>query len=171
MSTSDSNSNTSSPHPSSLAPGTATPTLSASPSRLSGRTSDTIATNAPFNSADPWQTITDAMSTANIPPDTLRSLQTRNLERRGQATAVQQATLDRPREQVVVENADVLDARGNRARDNARTLRQMRAVHGRADVVYDETDRELLLRRYQRSPRRQELITMGIGWSEDGRNL
>ena len=172
MSTYDSNSNTSSPHPSSLAPGTATPTLSASPSRLSGSTSDTNATNTPFNSADPWQTITDAMSTANVPPDTLRSLQSRNLERRVQATAVQPATLDRPREHVPAEHADTLDARANRARDNARSLRQMRATHGRADVVYDEIDRELLLRRYQRSPRREEgLITMGIGWSEDGRNL
>lgn len=172
MSTYDSNPNTSSPHPSSLAPGTATPTLSASPSRLSGSTRDTNATNTPFNSADPWQTITDAMSTANVPPDTLRSLQSRNLERRVQATAVQPATLDRPREQVPAEHADTLDARANRARDNARSLRQMRATHGRADVVYDEIDRELLLRRYQRSPRREEgLITMGIGWSVDGRNL
>lgn len=172
MPNSNSNSNTSSPHPSSLATGTATPTLSASPSRLSASTSDTIATNTPFNSADPWQTITDAMSTANIPPDTLRSLQSRNLERRAQATAVQQATLDRPREQMIVEHADALEARGNRARDNARSLRQMRAAHGRADVVYDEIDRALLLRRYQRSSRREEgLTTMGLGWSEDGRNL
>lgn len=170
MSNSDSNANTSSPNTSSLAPGTATSTLSASPSRISASSSDTTATNTPFNPADPWQTITDAMSTANIPPDTLRSLQSRNLERRVQATAAQQATLDRPREQSMAEHA--VEARGIRARDNARSLRQMRAAHGRADVVYDEIDRELLLRRYQRSPRREEgLITMGIGWSEDGRNL
>ena len=171
---SNSNSDASLPNPSSLAPGTATPTLSASPSRLSTSTSDTIATNNPPTSTDPWQTITDAMSTANVPPDTLRSLQSRTLERRvqAQATAVQQANLDRPREQMMVEHADSLEARGNRAGDNAGSLRQMRAAHGRANVVYDEIDRELLLRRYQRSPRREEgLVTMGIGWSDDGRNL
>lgn len=172
MSNSNSNSSTASPHPSSLAPDTATPTLSASPSRLSTSTSDTVTTNSPFNPADPWQTIANAMSTANIPPDTLRSLQSRNLERRVQATAVQQTTVDRSREQTMVEHADALETRGNRVRDNARSLRQMRAGHGRADVVYDEIDRESLLRRYQRTPRQQEgLATMGIGWSEDGRNL
>lgn len=175
MSNSHSNSNASSPHPLGLAPGTATPTLSASPSRLFASTGDTTVTNTPLNPADPWQTITDAMSTANTPPDTLRSLQSRNLERRIQGTAVQQATLDRrlqsaqgpqAREQMLVEHADALEARGNRARDNARSLRQMRAAHGRADVVYDEIDRELLLRRYPGSTRGGEgLITMGIGWS------
>ncbi len=165
-----SNSHRSSPHPSTLAPGTATPTLSASPSRLSAGTNDTVASNAPFSSTDPWQTITDAMLTANIPPDTLRSLQSRNLERHVQATAVQQASLDRIREQIMAEHADALGARGNRARDAS--LRQMRAAQGRADVVYDEVDRELLLRRFYRSPRREaDLTTMGIGWSGDGRNL
>ena len=173
MSNSNSNSDPSLNHPSSLAPGTATPTLSASPSRLSASTSDTVATNTPSNSTDPWQTITDAISTANDPPDTLRSLQSRTLERRVQATAVQQANLDRPREQTMLEHENALEARGTRARDTAGSLRQMRAAHGRADVVYDEIDRELLLRRYRRSPRREEglVVTMGIGWSEDGRNL
>lgn len=172
MSSSNSNFDTSSPHPSSLAPGTATPTLSASPARLSASTSDTIASNTPFNPADSWQTITDPMSTTNVPPDTLRSLQSRTVERRVQAAAVQQATLDHPRELMTGEHADALEARGNRARDNARSLRQMRAAHGRAEVVYDEIDRELLLRRYRRTSGRENgLITMGIGWSEDGRNL
>ena len=159
ISNSNSNPHTSSPHPSSLAPGTATPTFSASPSRLSADRNDIIASNAPFNAADPWQTITDAMSTGSTPPDTLR-------------TAVQQASLERIREQIVAEHADALGARGGRARDNARSLRQMRAAHARADVVYDEVDRELLSRRYQRSPRRVAgLVTMGIGWSGDGRDL
>ena len=172
ISNSNSNSHTSSPHPSSLAPGTATPTLSASPSRLAADANDVIASNAPSSPVDPWRTISDAMSNANIPPDTLRSLQSRNLERRAQATAVQQASLDRIREQVMTEHADALEARGTRARDNARSLRQMRAAHARADIVYDEVDRELLLRRYQRSHRPGEgLTTMGIGWSEDGRDL
>lgn len=83
-----------------------------------------------------------------------------------------QAALDRSREQNMAQHADALEARGNRVRENARSLRQMRAAHGRADAVYDEIDRELLSRRYQRSSRLQEgLVTMGIGWSEDGRNL
>ena len=164
MSNSNSNSDASSPHSSSLAPGMAAPTLSASPSRLSASTSNTFATSTSFNHADPWQTITNAMATANIPPDTLRSLQSRNLERRMQATAVQHATQDRRLQSAQGPQARELEARGNRARDHA--LRQMRAAHGRADVVYDEIDRELLLRRY-----REGLITMGIGWSEDGRNL
>ena len=167
-SNSNPNSQSSPPHPSSLAPGTATPTISASPSRLSASTNDVIASNT----ADPWQTITDAMSTANIPPDALRSLQSRNLERRVQATAVQQASLDRIREQIMAEHADALEAWGNSARENARLLRQTRAAHARADAVYDEVDRELQSRRNQGSPRREEgLITMGIGWSEDGRYL
>ena len=172
MHNSNSDPHTSSPHSSTLAPGTATPTLSASPARLSAGSNEVIASSPHFNPADPWQTITDAMSTANIPPDTLRSLQSRNLEHRAQATAVQQASLDRIREQMTAEHVDALEARGNRARDNARSLRQMRAAHARADVVYDEIDRELLMRRTQRSPRRGEgLTTMGIGWSEDGRDL
>ena len=159
-------------HSSSLTPGTATPTLSSSPSHISAGRNDINASNTPFNPADPWQTITNAVSTPNVPPDTLRSLQSRNLERRVQATAVQQASLDRIREQIMAEHADPSEARGSRARENARSLRQMRAAHGRADVVYDGVDREFLLRRYQRSPRREEgPITMGIGWSEDGRNL
>ena len=168
ISNSNSNSQSSPPHPSSLAPGTATPTISASPSRLSASTNDVVASNT----TDPWQTITDAMSTANIPPDALRSLQSRNLERRVQATAVQQASLDRIREQIMAEHADALEAWGNSARENARLLRQTRAAHARADVVYDEVDRGLQSRRNQGSPRREEgLITMGIGWSEDGRDL
>ena len=159
------------PHSLSLAPGTATPTLSASPSHIPTGTNDITTNNTPFNLAGSWQTITNAVSTPNIPPDTLRSLQSRNLERRVQATAVQQASLDRIREQIMAEHADPLEARGSRARDNARLLRQTRAAHGRADVVYDGVDREFLLRRYQRSPREEGPITMGIGWSEDGRNL
>ena len=172
MSNSNSTSATSSPHPSNLIPGTATPTLSASPSRLSASTSDTVVTSTPFNPADPWQTISDAMSTANIPPSTLRSLQSRNPGSREQATAIQSAVLDPAREQMTVEDADTTEARRDRARDNPRSLRQMRAAYSRADVLYDEIGRELLLRRYRRiSSRMNGIITMGIGWSEDGRRL
>ena len=172
MPNSDSNAEPPSPHSSSLTASAGISVPSTSPSRLSAGTNDTLTSNNLFNRADPWQTISDAMSTANIPPNTLRNLQSRNLERRVQAAAVQQASLDRIREQIMAEHADALGARGNRARDNARSLRQIRTVHGRADVGYDGVDQELLLRRYPESPGRDEgLITMGIGWDEDGRNL
>ena len=168
----NSTSDISSPRPSSLALGTVSPNLSASPSRLPTSANDIHTGNTPSNRTDPWQTISDGMSTANIPPNTLRSVQSRNLERRMQAAALQQASLDRVRDQIMAEHVDALAARGNRARDNARSLRQIRAVHDGADVVYDGADRELLLRRYQRNPGLEEgLITMGIGWSKDGRNL
>jgi len=184
ISNSNSNSNNSSPHPSSgLAPiGTATPTLSVTPSRLPSSTPDT---NIPqFDPSDPWQTISDAMGASNMPPDTvarLRGLQSRHLERRMQAHGAAQTTtpqhtraLQRASEQTVSAHADVVEARVTRARDaNARALRQMRA--SRADVVYDDGDREDLLRRFgePRQRRREDAgpTTMGIGWSEGGRHL
>ncbi|KAM0801734.1 hypothetical protein BDR22DRAFT_888194 [Usnea florida] len=163
---------TSSLSSSNLIPGLATTNLSASPSRLSAGTSDIVATSTPFNPADPWQTITDAMSTANIPPGTLRSLQSRNPGSREQATAIQPTAFDPAREQMAIEDADTVEAQRDRTRDNPRSLRQMRAAYSRADVLYDEIGRELLLRRYRRiSGRMNGTSTMGIGWSEDGRNL
>lgn len=184
ISNSNSHSNDSSPQASySLAPiGTATPTLSASPSRLPSSTNDNATSH--LLDTDPWQTITDAMGASNMPPDTiarLRSLQSRNLERSIQARAVPQATIDRrmqalqgTREQSMAAHADAVEARVNRAREaNVRALRQSRA--SRADVVSDEIDREVLLRRLdepRRRPRSEDgVTTMGIGWSPQGRNL
>ena len=167
--------NTSSPHPSGLAPiGTATPTLSASPSRLPASSTDNGSPLpvALFN-RDPWETISDAMGSANIPTDTIariRSLQSRNLDRRMQASQAQQ-----PTQQTITARADAVTARVDRAREsNARALRQMRAAVGRPDFVYEEVDRDVLLRRLDqpRVSRPEEgVVTMGIGWSGDGRNL
>ena len=184
ISNSNSHSNDSSPQASSsLAPiGTATPTLSASPSRLPSSTNDNAMSH--LLDTDPWQTITDSMGASNIPSDTtarLRSLQSRNLERSIQARAVPQAATDRRMqalqdagEQTMAAHADAVEARVNRAREaNVRALRQSRA--SRADVVYDEIDREVLLRRLDEPRRRPRseggVTTMGIGWSPEGRNL
>ena len=185
ISNSLSNTATSSPHPSSsLAPiGTSTTTISASPSRLPSSNSELPAPPV-FDASDPWQTISDAMGSNNMPPDIiarLRSLQSRNHERRNQATTAPQQTLDRrmqaiqgARERSRADHTDAVEAIANRTREtNARVSRQTRA--SRADVVYDEVDREVLSRRLddpRRRPRYDEgPVTMGIGWSLDGRNL
>lgn len=175
ISNSNSNSNTSAPYTFSLAPiGIETQNLSTSPARLPSNTSNEATTNdsTPINPADPWHTIADAMGSLNSPVDTvtrLRNLQSRNSERRMHSPQFPQA-----REQTMAEQVDGVEARVNRARDaTARALRQMRAAHGRAGIMYDEIDREFILRRYQRSPRGVDaaVMTMGIGWNEDGRSL
>ena len=177
-----SSSNASSPQPSSsLAPiGTATPTLSASPSRLPSSSADL--TTPHLLDSDPWQTITDAMGGSNMTPDTmarLRSLQARNLERNNQNRPASQSHMDRrtqalqalqgAREQSMVGIADAVEARVNRTREaNLRNSRQARASRG-ADVMYDEIDREVLFRRRERGD--VGVTTMGIGWSVEGRYL
>ena len=177
-----SSSNASSPQPSSsLAPiGTATPTLSASPSRLPSSSADLTVPH--LLDLDPWQTITDAMGGSNMTPDNmarLRSLQARNLERNNQTRPAPQSNMYRSsqamqamqgaREQTMVGIADAVEARVNRAREaNLRNLRQTRASRG-ADVMYDEIDREVLFRRRERGD--VDVTTMGIGWSVEGRYL
>ena len=187
ISSSNSNlsSDISSPHPSSsLTPiGSNNSTFSTSPSRLPSGNS-AIPVPHLFEASDPWQTISDAMGSARMSPDTaarLRGVQSRSHERRLQSNTSPQVTTDRriqaiqeARERSRAEHADAVEAITNRAREaNARGSRQMRA--SRADVVYDEIDREVLLRRLdepRRRPRNEEgVITMGIGWSVDGRNL
>lgn len=182
---SNSNNNSSSPHPSSsLAPiGTGTPTLSASPSRLPSGTTE-IPVPHLFDGSDPWQTISDAMGAANMSPDTIariRGLQSRNREFQVRATATPHTTLDRrmqaiqgARERSRAEHADAVEAITNRAREtNARISRQMRA--SRADAAYDDTDHEVPSRRLDEPRRRtrneEGVVTMGIGWSVDGRDL
>lgn len=172
-----SNSNSTNPS-SNLAPiGTATPTLSASPSRLPTNSSD-MAVPHLFDASDPWQTISDAMGSPNMPADTmarLRGLQSRNMERRLQAAGTPQATIDRRMQALQRsrnEHAEAMEAITNRAREsNARA----RVRASRADAVYEEIEREVSLRRMQqpsRGPSGDEgVFTMGIGWSVDGRNL
>ena len=184
ISNSNSNANNdSSQQSASLVPiGPGAPTLSTSPLRIPSSAPDS---NVPqIDPSDPWQTISDAMGASNMPPDTiarLRSLQSRNLERRMQATGTTPTstsrrthTSQRAGEQTMTTNAHAYDVRVHRAREaNARALRQTRAI--RADVP-DELDREVLLRNAE-EPRRRRVredegpTTMGIGWSEEGRHL
>ena len=167
-----------------LAPiGSGPPTLSASPSRLPAGSSEMPARQF-MDTSDPWHTISDAMGTSNLSLETiahLRALQSRNHERRTQATAVPQANIDRhieaiqgARERFMAEHADVTEATTDRAsQPNARPSRHTRA--NRADLVHDEIDRETLSRRLDEPRRRtrndEGIVTMGIGWSPDGRNL
>lgn len=73
------------------------------------------------------------------------------------------------REQTMVGIADAVEARVNRAREtNLRNARQARASRG-ADVMYDETDRDILIRRRERGD--MGVTTMGIGWGVEGRYL
>ena len=157
---------------SSLAPigTTGSNVLSRSPSRLPSGTSEIPVPHLP-DPSDPWQTISDAIGPDNMSPDTiarLRSLQSRNHERRMQA-------IQGARERSRAEHPDTVEAFSVRVREtNARFARQMRA--SRADVVYDEIDRDVPSRRYE-DPRRRAarsedgVVTMGIGWDVDGRNL
>ena len=154
---------------SSLAPvGTAIPPLSTSPSRLQ---SGSNLTGSPHLMAvDPWDTIINSMSSTNLPGDVMSrfgSLRSRNLDRRMQAQALENS--------LAIARADPGASRTDRTRGtNARAVRQMRAAVGRADPVYDEIDREVLLRRVHppRYPRPNEgVVTTGIGWSWDGRSL
>ena len=162
--------------------GGGTPVLSSSPSRLPSNASE-AASYAPDGS-DPWHTISDAMGSANVPPDTValfRNLQSRNMERRLQAAGTPQATIDRRmqaiqgnRERSRNEHAEAMDSITNRARESIARPRYNRV--SRIDVVDDEISREReMLRRIdepRRRPRSDEGIhTTGIGWSTDGRNL
>jgi len=176
VSNADSTSNTSLPHHA--------PTLSTSPSSLPANTVDTTVSHL-FAASDPWQTITDAMGSTNVPPDTIaqhRGLQSRTPEHRTQANAVtidnrmqaRMQALQEARERTRPQHAEPMEVPTNRAREaNARAFRQMRA--SRADVVYDEIDREAVSRRLDEPRRRTRtedgVVTMGIGWSVDGRNL
>ena len=168
---------------SSLAPiGTATPTLSASPSRLPSGNLETAVSNT-FDTLDPWHTISDAMGSTAMLPDTiarLRGLQSRHHERRAQAAVPQigpdrrmqpaQGAQERPR----ADHTEAMEAIVSRTREtNARSFRQTRAH--RADFAHDETDREILSRRTEEPRRRRRfeegVVTMGLGWSVDGRKL
>ena len=163
ISNSNPTNHSSSAHPSNLAPiGTATPTLSASPSRIASVTQ----TTAQPSGSDPWQTISEALDpnvamhgTANRLPQIRRERDAaamRTLERRMQQQQQQQQT-----------------AHSNRVRStNTQRLRHLheRAVSRVAAGESGYDDRELdMLRRL--AGRDDGLGTMGIGWSSDGRNL
>lgn len=135
-------------HPSSLASvGTVTPTLSASPSRLPSTTEATAAPSIP-PPRDPWITIVDLMGSGGSASQRREPLP-RNLDRRVQAAA------------------------------RFRTEDRLRQLHGltvertrNGDDPYDEQDLDILRRPQETRGRRDDsLVTMGIGWSRDGRKL
>ncbi len=162
ISNSNPTNHSSSTHPSNLAPiGTATPTLSASPSRIASATQ----TTARPSSSDPWQTISEAMDpsmamldAANRLPQIRRERDTaaiRTLERRMQQQQQQTAHLNRMR--------NVNTQRPRHMHESAAS----RASVGEID--YDDHESHPLTR----LPARPEdgVGTMGIGWGSDGRNL
>ena len=184
---SNANSNVNSTSSSNLAPiGMDNSSLSASPSRLHSNSSD-IASYLP-ESADPWHTISNAMGSANVPPDTealfrslqSRTMESRNMERRLQAAGTPRATIDRrmsaflnSRERSRNEQVEAMEAITNRTRENLARARYIR--NSRADVD-DEISREQEMLRRLDEPRRRPrsddgVVTMGIGWDPDGRHL
>ena len=155
----------SSSHPSSLAPiGTATPTLSASPSRLASATETTAAASPGI---DPWQTIADAIGPR---PGTHIADATTRLHR--ERDNVLARTVDRRVQQQQA-------ARLERARNTSANMARLRQLHGittgrlgSTEGLYDDNELDILRRLQETRGRREEGVgTMGIGWSEDGRNL
>ncbi len=151
----------SSTHPSNLAPiGTATPTLSASPSRMAPSTQ----TATQPSGSDPWQTIYEAMDpsiamldVANRLPQIRRERDAaagRNLERRMQQQQQQVAHMNR------VRSTDTQRPRHLHERAASRM-----AV---GESVYGDHDSNTLRRLVGRD---EGVGTMGIGWGTEGRNL
>lgn len=161
--------NSNSAHPSSLAPiGTATPTLSASPSRLASTTEGTATLTT---SREPsWQTMVEA-----IPPGTPIGEAAIRL-RRERDTALAR-TVDRRVQQQ--QQATQQAARLERVRNASANMQRLRQLHGmtveRARAVenlYDDHELDMLRRIQETRGRRDEGVrTMGVGWSDNGRNL
>ena len=156
-------SNSSSSHPSNLVPiGTATPTLSASPSRLA---SAPVTTAPTPTSTDPWQTIVEA-----IAPGTGTGDAATRLRRERERDTAFARTADRRAQQQAAQTERMRTSRANVAqlRQLHRTVERVTAGEGTID------DHELdMLRRLQepRSRRDDGVGTMGIRWSWDGRYL
>lgn len=161
--------NSSSAHPSSLAPiGTATPTLSASPSRLASSSEATV--SAPTSREPSWQAMVEAIA----PGTPIGEAATRLRRERDTALA---RTVDR-RVQQQQQQATQQAARLERVRNASANMQRLRQLHGmtveRARAVENLwDDHELELRRFQESRGRRDegVRTMGVGWSDDGRNL
>lgn len=158
-------------HPANLMPiGTATPTLSASPSRLASTTETTAAAAPP---TDPWQTIAEAISpgtgtgtgTGTHVGDAAARL------RRERDTALTRTVERRAQQQQA--------ARLERARNTSANMARLRQLHGMtvgrvaaAEAIYDDNELDVLRRLQETRGWREEGVgTMGIGWSRDGRNL
>lgn len=154
-------------HPSSLAPiGTATPTISASPSRLPSSTETTSTASTPA-SGDAWQPLVESLG----PVITVDASAARLRAARDTAFA---RTLDRR-----VQQQQLQAARLERVRNTSANMQRLRQLHGmtveRARAVehlYDDHELDMLRRIQETRGRRNERVgTMGVGWSRDGRNL
>ena len=155
ISNSNSQNTPSSSHPSNLAPTrTTTPPLSASPSRLPPTTE---VETPPSGPNDPWQTISDAMV-----PGPLADAASRLRAERTMATL---RSLDRrgPYSQRLIQQRNSLR---QRQLLTAQTGSALRAV---GEVRLEGYDRDLHRRLQGRLD--AGVVTMGVGWSADGRNL
>ena len=187
------NNQPSSSHPSNLAPiGTATPTLSASPSRLvstATASANNAATTPPTFTAtegDPWQTISDAMVPSSTAPTGTSRLR-RGFEETSSRMLERQAFQQRPSE-ALSRYDRLLRASNPHGRlaasqnDYTTTARQtLDSVRALArDGILDGEQLAMARVEHMAGHRpawrsRRELDggvgTMGIGWSRDGRNL
>ena len=174
----------SSSHPSSLAPiGTATPTLSASPSRLASAATEnasSVATNQPtFTSTngDPWQTISDAIVPANTAYAETSRLRREHDESR--ARVLERQAFHRQSDHLNRHDRLLRTSNPQRVRSTQydyaiapQTLESARALIREGlldeDLVMGRIDRTNYRTREDRA---EGVHTMGIGWDGEGRNL
>lgn len=175
----------SSSHPSSLAPiGSSVPTLSASPSRLASvvANAENADWDAPaYESSEAWQTVQDAMGTAPLhaPSDSESDQQQRRQGReersRDPATTGAMLRLLQQQQQQLQQQQQQQMARLERHR----TSQVQRSRHVQAlnramagERGYETTDMDMSGRITETSARREHGVrTMGIGWRHDGRSL
>ena len=188
------NNHSSSSHPSNLAPiGTATPTLSASPSRLASTTaasaSNTATTPPTFSATggDPWQTISDAMAPSGTAPTETSRLR-REYEEARVRVLERQALQQRPPESLsrydrllrasnpqgrLAASQNEYNANSVQALDSARALARGEVLDGEQLTSGRMEVPAVYTRPMWRSRRDLDggLSTMGVRWSHDGRNL
>jgi len=194
ISNTNANNQSSTSHPSNLAPiGTATPTLSASPSRLASTmtasVSNTAAIPPTFNAVggDPWQTISDAMAPSGTAPAETSRLR-REYEEARVRVLERQALQQHPPESLsrydrllrASNPQGRLAASQNDYNANAaQTLDSVRAlargeVHDGEQLASSRMEAPAIYTRPMWRSRRDldgGLSTMGVRWSHDGRNL
>lgn len=182
----------SSTHPSSLTPiGTNTSTLSTSPSRLASTITNSNSprlngSNAPPSplpipvaTTDPWQTISTVMASTNSSTPSLSNPVRLHLDREHYADDVrlQERIHERERERESTESSVSNFERRIQATARLERVRssRLRQFQERGEESgYEDYELEML-RRLAGGRRRgevtNELVTMGIGWSPDGRFL
>ncbi|KAL8679886.1 MAG: hypothetical protein Q9186_003856 [Xanthomendoza sp. 1 TL-2023] len=180
-SSSNAPSQSSSSHPSSLAPiGTSVPTLSASPSRLASVVANAENTEnntaSPYDSSVAWQTVTEA--TGNVPGYGFEDTEIeqergqRREERNGEsASASTVFLLLHQQQQAQQQQAARLDRlRSNQAQRHRHNVQLInRAMAG--ERGYENTELELQRLSNTNARREYGVKTMGIGWERQGRNL